>query len=150
MSFFARMIAWYVGSFRICILRGTPQRIQLHPASRNALLLQHLVQISQKSLPYIRHRPRPGDDSPAKLPSAFATVSSLNRFSCGNRTRAIATVSTIVNSSHMADRACWQFSSIKLISKDALCATITHPSQNARNSGRISAMVGASMHHVRR
>ena len=78
-----------------------------------------------------------------ETPSAFATVSNLKRFRFGNSTRASATVSTTVKSH--SNPCLSQFFLIKLISNSALCATMTAPSQNFINSGRISSIFGASI-----
>ena len=61
----------------------------------------------------------------------------------GSRTLAMATVSTTVVSQGRPCRL--QFSSIKLISKEALCATMTASLENSRNSGKTVSIVGASI-----
>ena len=60
----------------------------------------------------------------------------------GSRKRAMATVSAVVNSRSIPCRT--QLCSIKLISNEALWATITAPSLNSRNFGSTVSMSGAS------
>ena len=55
----------------------------------------------------------------------------------------IATVSTIVKSHGKPILS--QLAAIKLMSKSALWATITEPSQNSINEGKISSILGASI-----
>ena len=65
----------------------------------------------------------------------------MNLFNCGRSILAIETVSTIVNSGFKPSK--WAFFIIKLVSKSALCATITQSFEKSRNSGRTVSIPGA-------
>ena len=73
--------------------------------------------------------------------NAFATVSSLYLFNCGSKILASDTVSTIVNS--VSIPRFLAFFIIKLVSKSALCATITQSFENSRNCGKTTSIPGA-------
>ena len=138
-SFLARIMMWLVGIFRM-----VSTLIRLCSFSSSRFSMPRLFNISTNLTKISAVAPASSTALwwfSREIRSSLATVSSLKRFRFGSKNRAMETVSNTVGSKLFP----WSMALclIKLISKEALWATITASLQNSRNFGSTSSIFGA-------